>query len=205
MSSEPSRFSADEVRRIDVAVTLGDDNLGQLTLNGYSVDTVSRVSSIVTKDSDRVDFLKEVQALHCDNHSFSDFSPPSALALGATLMAGTDARGERATAAEWAGFFHWLDHVRTREDRWDIGSLHIAPRYYGTDDLEAAVYSAAVDRAMTNRRVFVTESGLMGVGPAKMNDHDKVVVVLGSSLPVVLRKEEDHYYVFGTCYVHGIM
>ena len=58
------------------------------------------------------------------------------------------------------------------------------------------------------RRLFLTESDLLGVGPPTMQAGDIVVVLYGCKLPFILRPlgklgEGTHAFV-GECYVHGI-
>jgi hypothetical protein len=56
------------------------------------------------------------------------------------------------------------------------------------------------------RRLFVTSSGHLGLGPARMELHDEVVVLFGSSSPFLLRPLANGQWKFiSPCYVHGIM
>ncbi|KAI1350605.1 hypothetical protein F5Y01DRAFT_285781 [Xylaria sp. FL0043] len=65
--------------------------------------------------------------------------------------------------------------------------------------------------ACTGRRFFTTQNGFFGIGPASIEENDIVAVVMGVSVPIVLREVEDlnsdlkNYIVVGECYVHGIM
>ncbi|GAB7349496.1 hypothetical protein MBLNU459_g0206t2 [Dothideomycetes sp. NU459] len=57
-------------------------------------------------------------------------------------------------------------------------------------------------------RFFVTDSGLMGMGPATMEQTDVVVVLFGGNSPFVLRRDREAkggYLLVGTCYIYGIM
>ncbi|KAI2618615.1 hypothetical protein GGS26DRAFT_602758 [Hypomontagnella submonticulosa] len=73
-------------------------------------------------------------------------------------------------------------------------------------------------RTCFGRRFFVTKGGYLGVGPGSMREGDEVAVLLGLSVPVLVRPlensgeeeqgggEEGRRYEFvGECYVHGIM
>ncbi|KAI0386530.1 hypothetical protein F5Y04DRAFT_290120 [Hypomontagnella monticulosa] len=65
-------------------------------------------------------------------------------------------------------------------------------------------------RTCFGRRFFVTRGGYLGVGPGAMRDGDEVAVLLGLSVPVLVRPveksgEERRYELVGECYVHGIM
>nr|POE63704.1 heterokaryon incompatibility protein 6, or allele [Quercus suber] len=62
-------------------------------------------------------------------------------------------------------------------------------------------------QAMTNRCLFVTRSGSIGLGPRDLEEDDTIAVLYGCSAPVVLRNlsEKDRYEVVGLAYVFGIM
>ncbi|KAF2671103.1 hypothetical protein BT63DRAFT_423356 [Microthyrium microscopicum] len=84
-------------------------------------------------------------------------------------------------------------------------------------------YADALSRALFERRVFITESGKLGLGPVTTEIGDKVAVISGASMPFVLREAETspaqdmstsdsegasnpkHYNLIGPAYVHGIM
>lgn len=56
------------------------------------------------------------------------------------------------------------------------------------------------------QRVFRTDRGLIGIGTTELRPMDRVVVFLGCSVPLILRKEsDDHFRVIGRCYLDGIM
>jgi hypothetical protein len=87
-----------------------------------------------------------------------------------------------------------------------------------TEKADLQVFHESVVSATRYRRVFVTESGLLGIGPSDTQIGDCVFVLLGSNVPVVLRKTpslNEHPAVtissqpmlrlVGDCFVHGIM
>ncbi|KAH6716460.1 heterokaryon incompatibility protein-domain-containing protein [Leptodontidium sp. MPI-SDFR-AT-0119] len=55
------------------------------------------------------------------------------------------------------------------------------------------------------RKLFTTTSGYVGMGPAAMKEDDIVVILYGGRVPFVLRPRDEHFYLVGECYVHGIM
>lgn len=58
----------------------------------------------------------------------------------------------------------------------------------------------------TSRKFFVTDGGLMGLGPEKMQSGDVVCVFLGAPVPMILRTSHDaKFLVVGDCYIQGIM
>jgi hypothetical protein len=64
-----------------------------------------------------------------------------------------------------------------------------------------------VCNAVAGRRFFVTEQGMLGLGPRTMKEGDIIAVLFGGSVPFVLRpvKEGRHWRLVGDCYVHDIM
>ncbi|MCJ1381099.1 hypothetical protein MMC17_004208 [Xylographa soralifera] len=56
-----------------------------------------------------------------------------------------------------------------------------------------------------DERLITTEKGYVDMAPYWAQRGDKVCILLGSSLPVLLRPVDDHYILVGPCYIHGIM
>lgn len=66
--------------------------------------------------------------------------------------------------------------------------------------------SASMRKATFGRRLMWTDKGYMGLAPAAARVADVVCVLLGGSVPYVLRAVGEHEHAFvGECYVHGIM
>jgi hypothetical protein len=55
------------------------------------------------------------------------------------------------------------------------------------------------------RRFFITRNGYFGLGPQAARQGDRVVVLLGVDVPLVLRRVDKTHHVVGEAYVHGIM
>jgi hypothetical protein len=55
------------------------------------------------------------------------------------------------------------------------------------------------------RRLFWTESGYIGMGPASMERGDRIYVIPGSSVPVLLKPKNNNFILKGLCFVQGIM
>ncbi|CAK1365397.1 unnamed protein product [Cercospora beticola] len=106
---------------------------------------------------------------------------------------------------------NWLRQPLSKEDFDDFGSWIRNLRIdrgatAGFADLEATHFAKAVMRACHRRRFFVTHNGLLGIGPKDMDEHDLIVVIFGSSVPLVLRDAgRGRYKLLGGCYVYGIM
>lgn len=55
------------------------------------------------------------------------------------------------------------------------------------------------------RRLFVTDRGYMGFGPQSIASGDAIFVFPGCSVPLILRKIDEHYVHQGECFVLGLM
>jgi hypothetical protein len=70
---------------------------------------------------------------------------------------------------------------------------------------EESFYAFALMR-MHTRRVFMTSTGFVGVGPLDMQPGDEVCILLGGKVPYLLRPQgNESYTLVGEAYVHGIM
>lgn len=70
-----------------------------------------------------------------------------------------------------------------------------------------AVFLRRVQAVVWKRRLFMTNEGYIGIGPAHMQTGDSVNILSGCSVPVVLRELGDmsYYQLIGDCYVDGMM
>jgi hypothetical protein len=62
--------------------------------------------------------------------------------------------------------------------------------------------------ALVYRRLFITKSGTLGLGPRTMSPGDSIVILYGHNMPVVLRQlefTEGKYKFVGACYVYGVL
>ena len=56
-------------------------------------------------------------------------------------------------------------------------------------------------------RLFVRSERrkLFGLGPRGTKVNDLICILYGCSVPVILRKQQDHYEVIGECFIYGMM
>lgn len=80
-------------------------------------------------------------------------------------------------------------------------------------DIDAATAEAIkrFDEAVRycyQRKIFITQSGLLGIGPRTLQDGDVITVSKLSQWPMVLHRDEelgpDHYTMIGAAFVEGI-
>jgi hypothetical protein len=75
-------------------------------------------------------------------------------------------------------------------------------------DLPSAAqkYLNFVRQALHGRTFLRTKDGHIGLGPPGAQENDQICVILGCSLPLILRPNSSgQYWVVGSCYVHGLM
>lgn len=66
-------------------------------------------------------------------------------------------------------------------------------------------FFGAVTRAVMGRRFFITRNKRMGLGVPEIQLNDRVVVLKGCSVPLIMRAVGDHMVIVGESYVSGIM
>jgi hypothetical protein len=108
-----------------------------------------------------------------------------------------------------------LDTEPTFEDGLDfMAEYHAFVKYVQEAPESQTEYSETTNNffnlvmnTVVRRRFFVTKQGMLGLGPAAMNEGDVVGIVFGSSVPFLLRPSGDgvHFRLVGDCYVYEFM
>jgi hypothetical protein len=62
-----------------------------------------------------------------------------------------------------------------------------------------------IQAVIWNRRFVITDGGAFGLVPANAQMGDMLMVLYGLSVPVVLRKLHNSYWLVGECYIDGAM
>lgn len=125
--------------------------------------------------------------------------------VGHVLIAGRNNAGQPATEEDGAGFSDFAMRVYAGQVPPTLHGLKASPSTGANDIAKTAHFHNAMRRACTNRRLFVTSSGKLGLGPLTMQENDNVCILFGSSWPVVLRRFGRDYRVIGVCYLEGSM
>ena len=60
-------------------------------------------------------------------------------------------------------------------------------------------------RKLSNRSLFTMEGGYIGLGPPGTMQGDRLCVLLGCALPLLIRQQGQQYRLVGQCYVYGMM
>jgi hypothetical protein len=66
-------------------------------------------------------------------------------------------------------------------------------------------FSTLCFSSVVHRRIFVTTTGRIGLGPPTMRRGDFVALLYGGQCPYILRRQSEMYEFVGESYVHGIM
>ena len=85
-----------------------------------------------------------------------------------------------------------------------IGTSSLTQRLYNPSQLEVDASSWAMN-VLAWRRLITTDGGSLGLAPAAALRHDKICILLGCNVPLVLRPRGEHHEIIGECYIHGIM
>ncbi|KAK3628457.1 hypothetical protein LTR56_018612 [Elasticomyces elasticus] len=194
-------FRASGDTKASISLSL-DEPLGVLTASGYVLDHVRDTTPAFTLETLR--FGHRFLALCESIEAALNQVEPRPTDLEHTLIACLD-RMRRPTCAERSvsGYRALKRHLLTRGQFPTPGLAE--------DDADASdghAYPEALIRWLRNRRFFTTTTGSIGIGPKVMRDHDLVVILYGSSVPVVLREKKaraDTYLVVGSAYVNGVM
>jgi hypothetical protein len=82
-------------------------------------------------------------------------------------------------------------------------------KYVATDTPVSAAVSFAFEQSIqimqSGRRLITTTNGYIGLAPSGVERGDKVCVLLGCHVPLVLRPVGGQFKVLGDAYLHGIM
>lgn len=76
--------------------------------------------------------------------------------------------------------------------------------FYGAQSSESpgARFHDAVNDEL---KLFITDSGDIGVGHPDLEEGDVICILFGGRLPYILRPKEEQFTFLGECYFHGIM
>ena len=85
-----------------------------------------------------------------------------------------------------------------------IRKSRFAPRLYNPSQVEVDASSWAMN-VLAWRRLITTNGGYLGLAPAATLPHDKICILAGCNVPLILRPRREHYEIIGECYIHGIM
>lgn len=142
--------------------------------------------------------------------NLSDESLQSGFAkLCRTLTAGYTASGEAVHQLDennrsifYADYFAFIERILQYTGQKD---QIFTPPHLATFDGSWKRYARGVRYACRSRRIFRTQGGSLGLGPACTGIGDWVCVLKGGKVPYVLRPAEASFNFLGECYIDDIM
>ena len=203
-----------------------------LILKGILLDTITSLSSFHTSESDsRYPLNTTSPVLNSSAYGTLD---ETRIALWRTIVGNTTRDGDDQAPDSFSWLLHpnvWQEGVAgvysngfglhelmsrnkrlilcgyTLEDlihgrsvpRWTLRD-----RVYNPTEEQREALSWAMN-AIAWRRLVGTENGRMGLAAAAAQQGDKIAVLMGCGMPILLRRERDGWIVVGECYLHGIM
>ncbi|KAK4574464.1 hypothetical protein LTR86_001305 [Recurvomyces mirabilis] len=195
-------YRADDHRRFDYSRSLEHQRI--LRLGGLVLDKITALSAIcnVTEAQRFGDFLEEY-INSVTNRLDPAARPRNTEDLGPTLVAGFD-MARHAVGREGFRDLLALKTFLQQKREWPP-SWAIRGKCLDVDMIRLYDYAGALRPTIRHRRIFVTQSGYVGVGPKHARAGDVVAVIYGGVWPFILRSMGSEYSMIGTCYVHGIM
>jgi hypothetical protein len=172
-----------------------------LIVHGFLLDYISQVGSAAMEGCIPADWLSLKEDWQWDIVSML---PPES--FWRTLVADRDNMGESSRASSFfASACKWIFNEIVPGGNLDTNKIlreSKSPPY-------VVSFLRRVQAVIWMRRLFITEQGYIGMGPEQVQRGDSVHILLGCSVPVVLRKvmseSLNDYHIIGDSYVHGVM
>jgi hypothetical protein len=198
------------------SVTWSDTEPDVLILQGHRVDVIQDVLDPGVSALVR-DIIHQTIAFTQDFPSEYPTGEVKPEALWRTLTAnvGNTPTYEYPAPEVFAQFFAAYSNHAAMTSEEGLGGLQIEDNSGGTGSysgdkgaLDSKDFAEAVSRAMGERKFFVTEDKLYGIGPQSVHRGDIVILFAGGSVPYVIRPHETNgtmpFNFVGECYCHGI-
>lgn len=169
---------------------------GVLELRGFALGRVSRVSSVAIEGCVQPDWLALGQ--------WNNVKDPPPDAFCRILVADRDDTGGRPPPTWFPIVCKWVFNQPVPGEPLNTKEMLRQPKC----PPYVAVFLRRMQSVIWKRRLFVTDENHIGIGPGDMEPGDSVNILLGCSVPVVLREimgELSYYRLIGDCYVDGMM
>ncbi|KAJ8127535.1 hypothetical protein O1611_g6102 [Lasiodiplodia mahajangana] len=118
-----------------------------------------------------------------------------------------DEEEERNSLADFEFFEHLSSKVgewkNSKKMVWPRSPKLLIPEYLNPNSRLEDFYGRA--EFVWHKRGILSHSGYIGIGPRETQVGDKIVLIQGSRVPMVVRQVLESYRIVGECYVHGIM
>ena len=182
---------------------------GFLVVHGLEIDVITRTTEKMAEDDFRLsDVLAKSHAnSHLWRRRFDELLnqpiEPHLKALAWAMTAGKDWADEPIGNPEshWLDFQMWWTSISLQN-----GCTLDPDGQCSHDDNGGNIKRFLVAASdCWDRRLFMTETGFIGLGPEVLRVGDRVCVLAGGPVPYILREGHEHYLFIGESYVYGIM
>lgn len=206
--SSTRRTSQCTIPAVSTPVCPGCGHLGlgdTISVRGITVGIIEdlAVENFNTSNWLHPDLPKRLQAAVQRYKDRYDVTTLAFTLSGGFTLAGNLIEDASAHVAEYKAFKKW------GVERCLAGAASItAPSATEGEDVASAYqFYANCGPTVFGRRLFVTDNGMLGLGPLAMREDNEVVVLFGGNVPFVLRPHGNgqHYRLVGECYMHGVM
>lgn len=106
--------------------------------------------------------------------------------------------GEEEAAQHTLSFLSWL-----RNSLDPRVMIALSEHIYMKGDGDKELYESLAMPMRDDRRLFYTQRGYIGIGPAALQIEDEIAVIYGGRVPYVVRERPCGRQFVGECYVHG--
>jgi hypothetical protein len=198
---------------------VGGDKETELTVRGASVDSIAMTYASIPKDglSCRMDWnhlasviFKDITSVmlsrkHSDREILKILTEQSRV-----LTAGRDSDGNTSTTRHLEGYCMFLSHVLDSRNGDHRPVLEVARKAsLGASHEDEQTYMDLVALHSTNRKLFRTKKGHLGIGPTLMKKGDKVCIFSGGIIPFLIRQTQKDgkqiNQLVGPAYIDGYM
>jgi len=196
-------FKADNGSKIRKVVFFYDSSLRTISLVGIIVDRIQSFTNVLSQQRQSQDdqfpqLLDTVEEMVKGAGSMDEQALNEV--IGATLIAGQNIDMTPADYESQQDYLCYTSALRGNLKPFWSDLLS------GKELARMIRYKRALRRGCHQRRFFVTRGGgYFGLGSARLQEDDLIVILYGCRTPCVLRPAEGAYRIVGTCYVYGIM
>lgn len=182
-----------------------------LSISMLCHDTISDMRPALGRDNQIKTFLDWIRLSKADEMGVGH---NSIINFYRTIVANIGIEGNEPVYFERISFLEWFRRVMKADGKEISISALGFPEERVNEEVKELMYTrfgVLVNRACGNRRFFVTEKGGMGIGARNVRVGDKVCVVEGACVPLILREMEGEeggirkFLYIGDSYVDGIM
>ncbi|KAF4332555.1 heterokaryon incompatibility het-6 [Fusarium beomiforme] len=179
----------------------------KLVVKAHSLDKIVKAAPLPRKKEEEKTFYKAIRSWYPGEERLADMPYPPQLsthvpeALCRTLLTNIWLTTHPAPEACSDHFANYLARISESpsDANHDLRSKH------QPDPEEGDIFAIAIDNSGTDRVLFLTEKGYLGLGPARTEVGDVVDLVAGAHVPFVLRKGSQGWVLVGETYLHGVM